>query len=250
MKFRNLFAFLTYNTTQNRISNAIEFLPGGVQVTKPENVSGMFNVSGNINLGFPIKNMQGGNFNTNTQIMYNQDANLINRVKNFTRNLSVTEDLRLSYNFREKLDLGISASITYNQVRNTVQQANNASYYTHVYAADITYTLPENIIISTDVDYTMTTGLASGFNQNFAIWNASIAKEVFKNRRGEIKAYVFDILNQNTSVYRTTIDNAILNVRNMTLKRYVTLTFSYKINRMGGRSMPSMPERATRGMRF
>jgi hypothetical protein len=146
--------------------------------------------------------------------------------------------------------MGISASITYNQVRNTVQKNNNASYYTHVYAADITYTLTKNFIISTDVDYNMTTGLASGFNQNFAIWNASIAKEVFKNRKGEIKAYIFDILNQNTSVYRTIMDNAVQDVRNLTLRRYFTLTFSYKINRMGGRSLPPMLERATRGFRM
>jgi hypothetical protein len=250
MKFRNLFAFLTYNTTQNRISNAIEYLPGGIQITTPQNVSGVYNVSGNFNLGFPIKKMQGGNFNTNTRISYNQDANVIDRLKNFTRNLSVTEDLRLSYNYKEKLDLGISTSITYNQVRNTVQKTNNASYYTHVYSADVTYTFPKNFILSTDVDYTFNTGLASGFNQNFAIWNAGIAKEVFKNRRGEIKAYVFDLLNQNTSVYRTASDNYIQDVRNMTLKRYFMLTFSYKINRMGGRSMPPMLERATRGIRI
>lgn len=250
MKFRNIFAFITYNTTQNRISNAIDYLPGGVQVTTPQNVSGVYNISGNFNVGFPIKNMQGGNFNTNTRIAYSQDANVINKIKNFTRDLSFTEDLRLSYHYKEKLDLGVSASVTYNQVRNTVQEANNASYFRHVYSADITYTLPKNFILSTDVDYSFTTGLVSGFNQNFAIWNASIAKEIFKNRRGEIKAYVFDILNQNTSVYRTASDNYIQDVRNMTLKRYVMLSFSYKINRMGGRSLPPMLERATRGIRI
>jgi hypothetical protein len=250
MKFRNFFAFLTYSTTQNKISNAIEYLPGGVQITKPQNVSGVYNVSGNVNLGFPIRKMQGGNFNTNTRIAYNQDVNLINNVKNYNRNLSVTEDLRLSYNYKEKLDMGISTSITYNQVRNTVQKTNNANYFTHVYSADITYTLPKNFIIATDVDYTFNTGLAAGYNQNYAIWNASIAKEVFQNRRGEIKAYVFDLLNQNTSVYRTTYDNYIQDVQNLTLKRYFMLSFSYKINRMGGRSMPPMMERSTRGIRF
>ncbi|MDQ3277699.1 MAG: TonB-dependent receptor family protein, partial [Bacteroidota bacterium] len=154
MKFRNFFAFLTYNTTQNRISNAIEYLPGGVQVTKPQNVSGVYSVSGNINMGLPIRKMQGGNFNTNTRIAYNQDANLINNIKNYNRNLSVTEELRLSYNYKEALDLGLSTSVTYNQVRNTVQKSNNANYFTHVYSADITYTLPKNFILATDVDYT------------------------------------------------------------------------------------------------
>jgi hypothetical protein len=146
--------------------------------------------------------------------------------------------------------MGVSASVTYNQVRNTVQKASNTSYFTHIYSADITWTLPKNFILATDVDYTFNTGLASGFNQNFAIWNASIAKEVFKTKRGEIRASVFDLLNQNTSVYRTVNDNYVQDVQNLTLKRYFLLTFSYKINRMGGRSLPPMIQRATRGMRI
>jgi hypothetical protein len=250
VKFRNLFLFLTYSATQARISNSIEYQPGGVQVTQPQNVSGVYNVNANFNYGLPIKHLQGGNFNTNTRIGYSQDANLINKVKNYTRNLSVTEDLRLSYNYKDNFDLGVTASVTYNQVRNTVQKTSNQSYYTHVYSADATYTLPKGFILASDVDYTFNTGLASGYNQNFAIWNASLAKQVFKNKRGEIKAAVYDLLNQNTSVYRTVNDNYIQDVRNTTLKRFFLLSFTYRINRMGGRAMPAFMERATRGIRM
>jgi hypothetical protein len=250
VKFRNLFAFLTFSTTQNKIANAVEYRAGGVQFTQPQNISGVYNLSGNINFGLPIKHLQGGNFNTNTRIGYSQDANVVNSVKNYSRNLSLTEDLRLSYNYKEKLDLGVSASVTYNQVRNTVQKTSNQNYFTHIYSADATYTFPKGFILASDVDYTFNTGLASGYNQNFAIWNASFAKQVFKNKRGEIKAGVHDILNQNTSVYRTVSDNYIQDVRNSTLKRFFMLTFTYRISRMGGRTMPPMMQRATRGLRF
>src|SRR5205085_6414971 len=105
-----------------------------------------------------------------------------------------SEDLRLSYNYKDALDLGVSASVTYNQVRNTVQKTTNSAYYTHVYSTDATYTLPKGFILATDVDYTFNTGLASGYNQNYAIWNASFAKQIFKNKRGELKAAVYDLL--------------------------------------------------------
>jgi hypothetical protein len=135
-------------------------------------------------------------------------------------------------------------------VKYSLQERNNTSYFTHVYSTDATYTLPKNFILSTDFDYTFNTGRTDGFNQNYAIWNGSIAKQVFKNKRGEIKASVFDILNQNTSVYRNVAQNYIEDVQNSVLKRYFMLTFTYNINRMGGRSMPAMMERATKGIRL
>lgn len=251
IKFRNLFAFVTYAATQNKIANSVtNNRLTGEQLTRPVNVNGVFNVSGNFNIGFPIRKLSGGNFNTNTRIGYNQDVTLVDGRKNFSRNLSVGEDLRLSYNYKEKLDMGLTATINYNRVKNTVQTQNNASYFTHLYGADITYTLPKNFILATDVDYTFNTGLAEGFNQNYAIWNASIARQVFKNKRGEIKASVFDLLNQNTSVYRNVAQNYVEDVQNTALKRYFMLTFTLNINRMGGRSLPPMMERATRGMRL
>ena len=250
IKFSNFFAFITYSATQNKIANAIEYRPGGVQYNQPVNVNGVYNVNGNFNIGFPIKKMQGGNFNTNTRVGYNQDVTIVNRVKNYSRTLSVGEEIRVNYNYKEKLDMGISGSINYNQVRNTVQKENNNAYFTHIYSADITYTLPKDFIISTDVDYTFNTGLARGFNQNYAIWNAGLAKQIFKNKRGEIKASEFDILNQNTSISRTIDKNYILDVQNTTLKRFFMLTFTYRINRMGGRSMPPMLERATKGIKL
>jgi len=162
----------------------------------------------------------------------------------------VGEDLRLNYNYKEKLDMGITASVNYNSVRYTVQTKNNSAYFTHTYSADISYTLPKNFILSTDFDYTFNTGRTNGYNQNYAMWNAGFAKQIFKNKRGEIKASVFDILNQNTSVNRNIGSNYIEDVQNTTLQRFFMLTLTYNINRMGGKGLPPMIDRAMKGMRI
>lgn len=252
IKFRNLFAFINFSNTSNKIvNNTVQIDRFGNQLTKPVNVDGAYNVAGTFNIGFPIKKLKGGNFNTNTRVAYNRDVNFVNNDKNFIKNLTLGEDLRVSYNYKEKLDLGVTAGITYTSANYSIQQARNEDYYTHVYSADVTYTFPKNFIASTDVDYTANTGRSDGFNQSFTMWNASFGKQVFKSKRGEIKASVYDILKQNQSITRVARENYIEDQQSTVLQRFFSLSFTYNLNRMGGKNMmPRMMERATRGVRI
>jgi hypothetical protein len=252
IKFRNLFAFVTFTSTENKIANYIEQLQGGLaQRSTPVNINeGIYSINGNFNLGFPIKQLKGGNFNTNTRIGFNRDANFVDRIKNYTKTVTAGEDLRLSYFWKEKLDLGVNAGVTYNSVNYSVQSRNNTSYFTHTYSLDATYNFPFGFIVSSDFDYTFNTGRTNGYNRNYAMWNGSIAQEVLKSKRGEIKLSVYDILNQNVSITRNTGANYIEDVQSSVLNRFFMLTFSYKLNRMGGRTMPAIMERATKGLRI
>lgn len=250
VKFRNLFAFLTFSNTKNKIANSIKQLPGGVQYTKPVNVDGAFYLNGTFNIGFPIQKMKGGNFNTNTHVSYNRDVNILDDKKSFTDNINLGEDLRLNYNYKDKLDLGVVASLNYNAVKYTILSTRNTSYFTHTYSVDLTYNLPGDVIVFTDFDYTMNTGRTNGFNQNYAIWNGSLAREIFKSKRGEFKLSVFDILQQNKSITRNIGSNYIEDVQSSVLKRFFMLTFTYRLSKMGGRTVPPIMEKAIRGLRI
>jgi hypothetical protein len=107
--------------------------------------------------------------------------------------------------------------------------------------------MPKDFILSTDFDYIFNTGRSSGYNQNYAIWNASFAREFFKNKRGELKISVFDILDKKVNVTRNVGANYIEDVQNSVLKRFLMMTFTYKINRMGGKNMPGIKQ-GMRGM--
>jgi hypothetical protein len=246
-----MFAFFTFSNTYNKIVNSVTRNNlTGVQLTVPVNMNGAYALSGNFNFGLPIKMMQGGNFNTTTRISLNRDPSLYNGQKNVTANMSVGEDLRLNYNYKEKLDMSLMASINYNSVQYTSQLNKDQRYYTHTYSADVTYTFPKGFILSTDFDYAFNTGRTDGFNQNYGIWNGSLAKQLFKNKRGEIKASVFDILKQNVSVTRNVGQGYIEDVRSSVLQRFFMLTFTYNINRMGGKNMPGMGSGGGRNFRM
>jgi hypothetical protein len=268
VKFRNIFALISFNNTNDKIVDNLltknfparyKYLEaGGTQLSIPTNMDGTYNVTGAFNIGFPIKKMKGGNFNTNTRITYARNGNVIDGIKNLNRNLTLGEDLRLSYNYKEQLDFGLNASTNYTSVDYAnlnipaVRQNNqDQSYFSHVISADVTYTFPKGFILSTDLDYTINPEQGENIDRTFSMWNASFAKQLFKSKRGELKLSAFDLLNQNQSFSRNISDNYIEDVRNTVLQRFFTLSFTYNLNRMGGKSMiPRIMERATRNIRL
>jgi hypothetical protein len=236
-KSRNFFMLLTFNKAHNKIVNSIQ-QNAGEQILMPVNLNGVYNLNGNINIGFPFKALEGGEFNTTTQIDLSRNAGLINNAENSVNDFSVSQGFDFNYNAGGNLDLGIDATVSYNKVSYSIQEAQNNSYFTQNYVIDGTYTFPSGIIFSTNADYTLFNGRIAGFNQNYLLWNASLSKKLLKNKRVELKLSINDILNKRVNIVRNVYDNFIEDVRNKVIRRFAMLTFIYHLNHTGQTNTP------------
>ncbi|WP_303312009.1 hypothetical protein [Hymenobacter sp. BT730] len=77
------------------------------------------------------------------------------------------------------------------------------------------------------------TGRGEGYNQQVVLWNASVARQFFVNRQGELKLQAYVLLRQNRSVVRNVTDTYLEDVRSRVLTQYFLLSFNYNLRSFG-----------------
>ncbi len=241
--FSNLFVGLSYSNTSNKIVNEINIDPNGRQTQRPINLEGVYSLSANGNFGFPLKKLV-SNMNFNTGISFAKDASILNGQRNNIDNLSVTGGMTVTYN-KGNFDANFSTSMAYNNAKYSLQSQQDGDFFNQTLGAEFTYTMFKSWILNSDFDYTYYSGRGAGFNQSVPLWTLSLSKQLFEDKRAEIKLTVFDVLNKNISINRvidpTYTEDQEFNV----LKRYFLLSFTYNLRKFGqgrgGSGMPPMP---------
>lgn len=242
---RLFLASLNANFTSRKIVNANSTNQLGQQTSKPVNADGAYSINAFVVNTFPLK-LENTAIHSNTSANYNRDISFINTVKNYTKNLTLTQRLSFNYAHKELFDISTGAQVNYNAARYTVQQNNNTNFFNYVFSIDGNLNLPKGFIIGSDLDYTVNTGRTEGYNQQVTMLNAFVSKSVFKKQQGVIKLSVFDILNQNVSIRRNVAENYIEDVETRVLQRYFLLSFTYHLNKFGGgggKMLRAMPMR-------
>ncbi|MDB5231937.1 MAG: hypothetical protein JWN76_2742, partial [Chitinophagaceae bacterium] len=258
---RNVFASVNGTMTNNKISNSITTVlpesalppdvpantPAGAQIITPINLNGFYNINAYLGFGFPIKNPK-SNLNFSTNFSHNQTVNVQNNTKaltpvtNYNRNYTIGQTVRYTTNLKKGFDLNFSTTSTYTMARYTIQPTQNTNFFSEILFVDATGYTTTGWILSSDFSYTYNSGRVAGFNTSIPLWNASVAKQFLKDKAGELRFSVFDIMNQNVSIQRNVSENYIQDVQTKVLTRYFLLTFTYNL-----RQFNQAPQQQRRG---
>jgi Outer membrane protein beta-barrel family/CarboxypepD_reg-like domain len=205
----------------------------GSQLTKPINLDGMMNIRSFISYGLPISKLK-SNLNFNAGVSFAKNPNLINDIKSFTNNYGINGGIVMSSNMSEKLDFTLSYSPTYSIVRNSAQPTLNNNYIYQTTSFKVNWLFGKGFLFQSEAVNQAYSGLGTGFNQNFTLWNAGFGYKFLKKQggtspAGELRFNVFDLLKQNNSISRNINTAYIEDARNQVLGRYYMVTFTYNL---------------------
>ncbi|WP_373274987.1 outer membrane beta-barrel protein [Parapedobacter tibetensis] len=212
-------------------------LGAGGQFTRPENIDGYYEVRANTTYGTPIKSLK-INLNLSTNVYHNHDIGLINQAETYSNSYGINQRIGINSRFGQHLVVGLSYAGNYSIARNNSNADLSYNYYNQIIRNDIAYTFWKGVRVASSIYYNYNQGLAEGYDQQFALWNASIGKKLFKREEAEITLSAYDLLNQNTNVNRSISERYIQDTQNNTLQRYFLLGFTYNLRHFGGGGGP------------
>lgn len=222
-----------FNYTFNNIVDYTLIDEQGNSINTYRNVSG--NMGANINFMYntPLKNKKFTVTNNSTGNYY-KNIGYTNGEKAITHNVVLAEQVSVRFK-NDKFETNLRAGVSYNMTRNNLtdlQDRNTTNYTLNHFAM---WRLPYDFILTSSVNYSYYSGYEDDFKNSEMLWNASIAKQFLKKKRGTIKAQVFDILNDRNNITRYVSGNYMSDSRSNTINQYFLLTFSYKFNIIKGK---------------
>jgi hypothetical protein len=228
---RNFFAFLSMSKTDNAITNA-DVQTGNLRTSMPVNVNGNYLIFGSINAGFPLKKLKSRlDIGIGTNFIHNNS--FVNGTPNAIDNMSISPNLTYNFFLDGKMDITANARLGISKAKYSAQPQINSNYLQQSYGFDMTNYLPWGLIVNNNLNYSINSGRADGFNTTVGYWNASIAKAFLKNKRAEIKLSAFDLLNQNQGISRSANQNYLEDTRYNVLQQYFQLGFTFRLNKAG-----------------
>jgi hypothetical protein len=253
-----------FRATQNATTNRTEYNEQtGGRVTMPVNINGNWNTGANFNFNTAFKDQR---FRVNSRTAYSHTTakSYVYRseeqasVSITTNSNNINEGLRFSFRdefnsrsfyededsedgtsyYKNNLEVNLNGNFTYNASVSTNTAATDLNYYSFSYGLSANWNFWFGLNLSTDINQHSRRGFADAeMNTNQWIWNAQATYSFLSRRQAILTLRWNDILRQRDMVNRSISATSRTDSDSERITSYVMLSFTYRFNMFGGRSI-------------
>lgn len=192
------------------------------------NADGYFSWSSLVAYGFPVRAIS-SNLNVSSMVKHCKIPGYWDNHKVFTNTWNWNGYFTVGSNVSENVDFVLDFNAKYTSSENASFEDMNVSYWSLSYGGQLNWQFLSSLKLVLECGHTNYFG--SGTSQyNALISNAAIAYKFLKQRKGELRFSINDLLNQDNSFYQTTTELYKREVTTNILGRYALLTFTYNLN--------------------
>jgi hypothetical protein len=233
-KGTGFFSYLNYNITNNQVVAKTSVDENFVRNTTYTNVDGNYSVSGggSYSKSFKVDSLRTLKVRAGLYGSLNRSVNFNNDVQFASRNLSMSPNLELTFNWKKILEIRPNYRVSFNRNSFNIDDFEDQEFLSHNLRINTALFVPKKFEWRNDVNFNYNPNVADGFQKSVWFWNSTLAYSCFKDK-GTFTLKVYDLLNQNNNARRTATGNFIQDSQSTVLQRYVMLSFSYKFNSLG-----------------
>ena len=222
-------AMLNASYSLNTIINNTYTDPAtGVRTTTYENANGNLSLMGMVMLNQPFRNRS---WRINARVMgrYSSVPGYINGDFNRSGNLIVAPTVGITFS-HNLFQVSLNPSYNFNMATNSLPQQPNRYIHSYGFTGDASLYLPFGLDISTDINYSYSTGYSRGFDSRQALWNATASYSILSDRSLTFSLRVYDILGQRQNLSRTVNANTIIDSEHNDLTRYFMVSVAWRFS--------------------
>jgi len=205
----------------------------GAEVTTPINRNGRHTANLNASISKVFKKHGDWVFSENTRINGSAGHNFfeVNNQDGYQNTVAITVAQEFSANWKDIIELRPDYSISPAVTRYQFVDFKSSSYITHDANMAIDLHLPRKMTWNVNYAYIYNPLVAQGFQKSTNLLSLSVARSIQKNDLGEIRLSCYDLLNQAISTYHYATENTINDIQNQSVRRYLSLSYSYRFRK-------------------